>query len=202
MPITTKEELRTLYGAVSPRAQIKMIDHLDKHCRAFIDASPFMLLGTYDGQKLDVSPKGDPAGCVIVEDGGKALLLADRPGNNRIDGLLNIVENPDVACLFLIPGIRETLRVNGTATIHNEPEILDKCLVKGRRPITVTRIEIREAGLHCAKAFMRSGLWMPDTWPTERPIASMGDILVDHCQTEQNYEAPAEQEAKLEATLY
>ncbi len=202
MPITTKAELRALYGAVSPRAEIKMIDHLDKHCQAFIAASPFMLLGTYDGEKLDVSPKGDPAGCVIVEDGGKSMLLAVRPGNNRIDGLLNIVENPAVACLFLIPTIRETLRVNGTATIHTEPEFLDKCLVKGRRPITVTRIEVREAGMHCAKAFMRSGLWMPDTWPTERPIASMGDILVDHCNTKQNYVDEKQQEAQLEATLY
>ena len=202
MAITTRAELRGLYGQVSPRAEIKMIDHLDKHCQAFIAASPFMLLGTFDGEKLDVSPKGDPAGCVIVEDGGKSFLLADRPGNNRIDGLLNIVENPSVACLFLIPSVRETLRVNGTATIHDEPEMLDRCLVKGRRPITVTRIEVREAGLHCAKAFMRSGLWMPETWPTERPVPGMGEILADHCKTQPNGLDEQQEEAKLQATLY
>lgn len=200
--ITTEADLRALYGEVSPRAAIKMIDHLDQHCRAFIAASPFMLLGTYDGEKMDVSPKGDPAGSVVVEDGGKALLLADRPGNNRIDGLLNILKNPNVAALFLIPGVRETLRVNGTATIHEEPEMLDRCLVKGRPPITVTRIEVREAGLHCAKAFMRSGLWMPDTWPTERPIPSMGTMLVDHCGTTQDFEDEAQQEKRQEAALY
>ena len=202
MAITTKAELRALYGQVSPRAEIKMIDHLDRHCEAFIAASPFMLLGTYDGEKLDVSPKGDPAGCVIVEDGGKSMLLADRPGNNRIDGLLNIVENPSVACLFLIPSVRETLRVNGTATIHDEPEMLERCLVKGRRPITVTRIEVREAGLHCAKAFMRSGLWMPETWPAERPIPSMGQMLVDHCETKQGFVTEMEMEERMQATMY
>lgn len=202
MPITTEDQLRTLYGDVSPRAAIKMIDHLDGHCKSFIAASPFMLLGTFNGDKLDVSPKGDPAGSVIVEDDGKAFLLADRPGNNRIDGLLNIVNNPQVAALFLIPGVRETLRVNGTATIHDEPEMLDRCLVKDRRPITVTRIEVHEAGLHCAKAFMRSGIWQPDTWPAERPIASMGDMLVDHCQTIMDYEDPVQQEARQEAALY
>ena len=202
MPITNETDLRALYGDVSPRAAIKMIDHLDRHCLAFIAASPFMLLGTYDGEKLDVSPKGDPAGSVVVEDVGMAFLLADRPGNNRIDGLLNILKDPNVAALFLIPGVRETLRVNGTATIHAEPEMLDRCLVKGRRPITVTRIEVREAGLHCAKAFMRSGLWQPDTWPAERPIPSMGEMLVDHCGTTQDFEDAAQQEVRQVEALY
>ncbi|MEM7424046.1 MAG: pyridoxamine 5'-phosphate oxidase family protein, partial [Pseudomonadota bacterium] len=94
MAITTEQELRGLYGAVSQRASIKMIDHLDTHCRRFIAASPFMLLTTSNGVSLDVSPKGDPAGCVVIGEGGTEMLLADRPGNNRIDGLLNIVRHP------------------------------------------------------------------------------------------------------------
>ena len=161
-----------------------------------------MLLGTFDGEKLDVSPKGDPAGCVIVEDGGRSFLLADRPGNNRIDGLLNIVENPSVACLFLIPSVRETLRVNGTATIHDEPEMLDRCLINGRRPITVTRIAVDQAYLHCAKAFIRSKLWDPTSWPDQRPVPSLSEMIGDQTGTAM----PSDSEEKLDkdysATLY
>ena len=202
MPVTTPADLRALYGAVNDRARDKMIDHLDRHCRAFIANSPFMLLATSDGTKLDVSPKGDPAGAVIVEDDGKHFLLADRPGNNRIDGLLNIVANPQVSALFLIPGVRETLRVTGTAVIHDEPEWLDRCLVKGRRPITVTRIRVQQAGLHCAKAFVRSGLWEPSSWPQSRPIATMGEMLVDHVGRADAYESVEDQERRQADALY
>ncbi len=158
MAITSEAELRELYGEIHPRAAKKIIGRLDEHCRAFIAASPFVLVATTDGTRLDVSPKGDPAGSVVVED-DRHILVADRPGNNRIDGMLNVLKNPRVGTIFLIPGVRETLRVNGTATIHDEPELLDRCAIKGRRPITVMRIRAEEVFLHCAKALLRSELW-------------------------------------------
>ena len=202
MAITTEDELRAIYGHAKGRAATKMIDHVDHHCRAFIDASPFLLLATSNGTSLDVSPKGDPAGCVVVEDDGRHVLLADRPGNNRIDGLVNIVAHPEVALLFLIPTVRETLRVTGRATIHDEPEILDRCLVNGRRPITVTRVAVTEAGLHCAKAFLRSGLWQPETWPESRPVPSLSDILLDHTGSREGYADEAEMTKRYAETLY
>ena len=180
MPITTVEDLEAQYGQVSAAAETKVLPRLDTHCRAFIAASPFFLLATSDGTRLDVSPKGDPAGSVIVPD-DNTLLIADRPGNNRLDGLRNILRHDAVSVIFLIPTIRESLRIQGRATIHAEDEILDQCLVKGRRPITVTRVAVDTAFLHCANAFLRSGLWQPETWPTERPIAPMNRILQDHC---------------------
>lgn len=202
MPIETEAELRALYPNVNPRADTKVIDHLDAHCRAFIAASPFLLLATSNGQDLDVSPKGDPAGSVIVEDGGKALLIADRPGNNRLDGLVNILNHQWVATIFVIPGVRETLRINGTATIHAEPEILDRCLINGRRPITVTRVVVDEAYLHCAKALIRSQLWDPASWPEVRPVPSMGDMLRDHTGSDIQYETEARMLERYKTQLY
>lgn len=180
MAITSEAELRALYGETAPRAARKVLDRLDGHCRQFIAHSPFVLIATSDGQTIDVSPKGDPAGSVMVED-DRHLLIADRPGNRRIDGLLNILKTPQIATLFLIPGVRETLRVNGTATIHAEPELLDRCRVNGKPPITVTRLRVEQAFLHCAKALLRSSLWDPKSWPEGRPVPPMGEMLRDHC---------------------
>ncbi len=202
MPVTTQADLRALYGEINIRAAEKVIDHIDQHMRGFIAKSPFMLLATSDGVNLDVSPKGDPAGAVIVQDDGQHVLLADRPGNNRIDGLVNIVSYPKVAMLFLIPGVRETLRVNGHAEVHAEPEILDKCLINGRRPITVTRIRVEEAYLHCAKAFIRSKLWQPETWPEERPVPTMGEMLRDHTGQDIAYESDVDMAKRYAAQLY
>lgn len=202
MPVTDLDHLKSLYGTVHPLAEIKALDHLDRHCRDFIAASPFMLLATSNGTDLDVSPKGDPAGSVMVEEDGRALLLADRPGNNRLDGLLNILAHPYVGTIFLIPGVRETLRVNGHATIHDEPEMLDRCLINGRRPITVTRIAVDQAYLHCAKAFIRSKLWDPASWPDQRPVPSLSEMIGDQTGTAM----PSDSEEKLDkdyrATLY
>ena len=202
MPITDAETLKSLYGETHPRAQRKVIDHLDVHCRNFIANSPFMLLATSNGTDLDVSPKGDPAGCIIVEEDGRHLLLADRPGNNRIDGLLNILAHPHVATIFLIPGVRETLRVNGRATLHDEPEVLDRCLINGRRPITVTRIEVQEAYLHCAKALIRSKLWDPETWPAARPVATMSEMIGAHLGEEIPFESEEDMTRRYAPTLY
>ena len=202
MPISSEAELRALYGEVHSKAAAKVLDHLDHHCRGFISSSPFFVLATSDGANMDISPKGDPAGSVIVEEDGSHLLLADRPGNNRIDGLLNILKFQKVAMIFLIPGVRETLRVNGTATIHAEPEILDRCLIQGRRPITVTRVAVEEAYLHCAKALLRSRLWDTANWPGERPVPTMSEMIADHLEEDVPYESDADMAARYEKILY
>lgn len=201
MAITSEAELRALYGETSPRAAMKVLDRLDGHCREFIRHSPFVLVATSDGQTVDVSPKGDPAGSVVVED-DHHLLLADRPGNKRIDGLLNILTNPQIATLFLIPGVRETLRVNGRATIHDEPELLDRCLVNGKRPITVTRVRVEQAFLHCAKALLRSSLWDSTSWPEIRPVPTMGEMMRDHCADGVEAESEATMLARYAEALY
>jgi PPOX class probable FMN-dependent enzyme len=201
MPITTEARLREIYGPPSPRAAAKQIDHIDGHCRAFIAASPFALIATSDGTRLDVSPKGDRPGFVAVEDESH-LLIPDWPGNSRIDGLRNILAHPNVGVIFLIPAVRETLRVNGAATIHDEPEVLQACAWQGRLPLTVLRVAVEEVFLHCAKALLRSKLWQPDTWPAERPVPPMGEMIRDHASMEGLAETEDEMIARYEKALY
>lgn len=179
----TKERLLELYGETHELAIKKVIHKLDKHSRDFIKNATFLVLGTGDGTDLDVSPKGDPAGFVAIED-DTHLLLPDRPGNNRLDGMLNLLKFPKISLLLMIPTVDETLRINGTATIHEDPELLERCALKGRLPTTVLRIAIEEIFLHCGKAPLRSGLWRPDTWPTERPVGTLFEILRDQAETE------------------
>lgn len=178
MPITSETRLREIYGPPIPRSVAKEIARLDRHARAFVAESPFLLLATSDGGRIDVSPKGDRPGFVHVEDEGH-LLIPDWPGNSRIDGLRNILQNDHVGLIFLIPSVRETLRVNGRATIHDEPELLQLCALKGRLPLTVLRVAVEEVFLHCAKALLRSRLWSPETWPESRPVATMSEMIRD-----------------------
>lgn len=194
MSITSEARLREIYGPPGARAAAKQIDRLDRHCRAFIAASPFLVMASSDGSRLDVSPKGDRPGFVLVED-ARHLLIPDWPGNSRIDGLRNILAHPGVGLVFLIPGVRETLRVNGRATIHDEPELLARCANRGRLPLTVLRVAVDEVFLHCAKAFLRSKLWEPETWPATRPVPAMGEMIRDHA----GLDAPAEDEAETAA---
>ena len=175
----TPERLREIYGAPHTLAAAKVISKFDHHCRQFIDNSSFLVLATSDGQNLDVSPKGDPAGFVSVES-DTTLLLPDRPGNNRIDSLLNILAHPKVALLFMIPSVTETLRVNGTAEISEDPAVCDQFQINGRSPKTVLRVTADEIYTHCGKAPLRSGLWKPETWPSERPVPTLFDMLKDH----------------------
>lgn len=201
MSITTEARLREIYGEANPRAAAKQIDHLDGHCRAFIAASPFLMIASSDGTLLDVSPKGDRPGFVRLED-ARHLLIPDWPGNSRIDGLRNILRHPRVGLIFLIPAVRETLRVNGRATIHDEPELLDACARDGRRPLTVLRVTAEEVFLHCAKAFLRSGLWQPETWPATRPVPSMGEMLRDHANLADEPEPDEAMIARYSQALY
>jgi uncharacterized protein len=178
--IERAEQLRAMYPDPSARAVGKQLDHLDRHCRRFIELSPFLVLATSDRGCADASPRGGPPGFVWVPD-PHTLVIPDWPGNNRIDSLQNIVANPGVGLLFLIPGIDETLRVNGNATVRDD-DLRGHFTTGGRLPRTVIRVEVREAFLHCAKALMRSQLWAPDA-RTERPaLPTMGEMLKEQCQ--------------------
>ena len=197
----TEARLRELYGEATPRAAAKVIRTLDRHCREFIANSPFLVIATSDGETLDASPKGDPAGFVIVEDDAH-LLLPDRPGNNRIDGMLNILRNPKVALLFLIPSVNETLRINGHATIHDDPELCERGALNGRAPKTVMRIAVEEIFVHCGKAPLRAGLWKPESWPASRPVATLNEIVRDHAQMEVGATDQAAVDEMYARTLY
>lgn len=201
MKIETEDDLLALYGPVHPLAAAKEIDHLDKHCRAWLAATPFVLLATNDGARLDVSPKGDAPGFVHVED-DKHILIPDWPGNNRIDGLRNIIRDPQVALIAVIPNVKETLRIAGRATIHDDEALRRPFETRGKLPITVTRIEVEEVFLHCPKAFMRSKLWEPDTWPERSVVPSLGEIIKDHGEVDGPPETPEAQEKRSLAQLY
>jgi uncharacterized protein len=178
--ITSAAQLRQLYRSPGELPRMKILDSLDTHCRAFIATSPFLVLATRDSQgNCDASPRGDRPGFVEVLD-EKSLLLVDKPGNNRIDSLLNIVECPNVGMLFLVPGVQETLRVNGRATITTDAKLLEKHKERGRVPVTGLLIEIDEAFLHCSRSLLSAGLWKPETWPNHTGLASASKVWADH----------------------
>ncbi len=179
MEIRSEDELRDLYGSPSERAVRKQMATLDQHCRTFIAHSPFLVLGTggADGS-LDVSPKGDAPGFVAVLD-DRTLLLPDRPGNNRLDGLRNLVQNPHVGLIFFIPGVQETLRVNGRGRITTDEALLAPLAVQGRLPRTGLIVAVEEVYLHCAKALIRSQLWDPARQVERSKLPSLGKMLAD-----------------------
>jgi uncharacterized protein len=177
--VTSEAELRELLGTPSERAVKKQLSRLDTHCRAFIARSPFVLLGTANADgTCDVSPKGDGPGSVLVLD-DETLVIPDRPGNKRFDGLRNILANPHIGLLFLVPNVEETLRVNGRAWIIRDEEILERAAVQGKRPQLGIGVVVEEAFLHCAKAFKRSRLWDPAAWPDRRELPTMSQMLMD-----------------------
>ncbi|MEM6438848.1 MAG: pyridoxamine 5'-phosphate oxidase family protein [Pseudomonadota bacterium] len=201
--ITDEAALRAIYGPPMQRAVDKQLDRIDDHVRAFIAASPFLTLATSDGERLDVSPKGDAPGFVRC-DGDRAILIPDWPGNNRLDGLTNLLSHPRAAAIFLIPGVKDTLRINGPAAIHDEETIRARFETRGRLPLTVIRIETEEVFLHCSKAFLRSRLWQPESWPPERPIPSTAEMLDAHIGYAPAGPKPTddELEARYAKTLY
>jgi PPOX class probable FMN-dependent enzyme len=178
--IASRDELAELYGPPIEAVVQKAIDHLDVHCREFIARSPFVLLATSDSSgRCDVSPKGGPPGFVGVLDEHR-LLIPDAPGNKRIDSLRNVVENPHIGLLFLIPGLEETLRVNGSVTLVRDAELLAARELGGKPAKIGLGVEVEEAFLHCAKAFKRSGLWQPEEWPSLDGLARPAEIWRDH----------------------
>ena len=203
--VTSRDELREIFKMPSERAVLKERRALDEHDRAFIAASPFLLLATANAAgQCDVSPKGDAPGFVLVLD-DRHLVIPDRPGNNRLDGMSNIVENPHVGMIFLVPGREETLRVNGRASIIRDEEILDRASVMGKRPPVGIGVEVEECYLHCPKAFRRSKLWEPEQWLDRKALPSMARVLWDQlpvkpAATPEEYERASEE--GLKRTLY
>lgn len=177
--ITDEKALRALFHAVTPLAVLKCLDRLDVHAQAFIGRAPFLCIGTQgpDG-RADVSPRGDPAGFVRVLD-PRTIAIPDRPGNNRLDTLSNILANPNVGLLFIIPGFDDTLRVNGQASLTKDPSILDAMAVNGRAPRLAIVVKVNEVFLHCAKAFRRSGLWDPGQFQDRRDMPTLSKIILD-----------------------
>jgi uncharacterized protein len=178
--IGSADELADLYGPPVEAVVSKIIDHLDGHCRDFIARSPFVLVATADELgNCDVSPKGGAAGFVSVLD-EQRLAIPDAPGNRLVYSLRNVVAGRRAGLLFLIPGMEETLRVNGRAWLTRDPEVLEP-LAAGTKPSRVAiGVEVEEAFLHCAKAFKRSALWRPADWPDRAGLASAAQIWRDH----------------------
>ena len=182
--IRTEAELREIYGTPSGRAVEKEIGKLDRHCRHFISLSPFIVISSAGASgQGDVSPKGDGPGFVEVLD-DNTIVIPDRPGNRRIDTLINIVENPDVAVIFLIPGVRETLRVNGKAEISTDPALLESMAVNGKPPITAIVIRVEQTFLHCAKSIIRSKLWDDETRVDRKVLPSLSRMIADQAGME------------------
>jgi len=203
--VDSESELRSLYGQPGERAVAKEQPVLNEDCRAFIAHAPFLVLGTAaaDG-RCDVSPKGDAPGFVQVLD-ERHLLIPDRLGNNRLDGLRNIVENPHVGLIFFIPGREDTLRVNGRARIVRDEALLARLAVGGKRPVTALLVEVEQCFMHCARAFKRAGLWEPDRWPDASGVRSVQRMIWDLLpgkpvgKTVEQYERESQENLK---TLY
>jgi uncharacterized protein len=182
--ITSSAALREVIREPGELVKAKEINFLDVHCKSLIARSPFVLIATSNkAGRCDVSPKGDPPGFVqVLSD--KHLAIPDRPGNARLDSIENILENPHVGLLFVIPGTKETLRINGKAVITKDETILEKATVDGKRPTLAVGVEVEEAFIHCAKAFIRSNLWKSETWPNLNDLPSFAKMLIDHVNAE------------------
>ncbi|MGH2551628.1 MAG: pyridoxamine 5'-phosphate oxidase family protein [Thermomicrobiales bacterium] len=200
--VTSISELESIYGEANPRSLVKEITFLNEPYRAFVEAAPFVIMATSGAEGLDCSPKGDAPGFVRVID-EHTLALPDRLGNNRIDNLRNLIADPRISLLFLIPGVGETLRVNGTAQISADPELLESFTVQGKQPRTVILITIEAVYFHCAKALVRSKLWDPATQISRSELPSAGEIL--QCITEgamDGAQYDREYPERIKATLY
>lgn len=173
--LVTIEQLEDIYGKPSERALWKEIPFLNEEYRQFVEASPFIVLASVGVDGTDCSPKGDAPGFVRVLD-DRTLAIPDRPGNNRIDNLRNIIADPRVSLLFIIPGIGETLRVNGQAVISNDADLLASFAVDGKHPKTVILVTITTVYFHCSKAFIRSRLWDPSQHVERSRLPSSGAI--------------------------
>jgi uncharacterized protein len=177
--VTNEQELRDMLGVPASRSVLKERPTLDAHFRSFIARSPFLMMATsgVDGT-CDVSPKGDAPGFVLVLDDHR-LVIPDRPGNKRFDGMKNLLTNPHIGLIFLVPGREETLRINGRAWITRDPELLARTEAHGKTPQLAIGVEVEQCFLHCAKAFLRSKLWTQTEWPAPDALASMAQVLHD-----------------------
>jgi PPOX class probable FMN-dependent enzyme len=205
--VNTEDELRSFFPPTHAVAVDKCQESLDKHARDFIARAPFLCIGTQSADgSADVSPRGDPCGFVKVLD-EHTLIIPDRPGNNRLDTQANIVANPAVGLLFMIPGFDDTLRINGTARISRDPELLQLMMVRDRLPLAAIVVTVQEVFLHCAKAFRRSKLWDPDQLQDRSDMPSLRQIILDQTSAEpvdpeDVKRMDAELEANYQRTMY
>ena len=205
MNLTTRDQLRQLYGAASERATLKEMRSLDRHAQQFIALSPFVVLASSNvSGQMDASPRGGDPGFVKVID-NQTLLIPDAPGNNRLDTLENILDTGQLGLLFMLPGFDETLRINGQASLSTDPSERQLCTDARRTPALVIRVRVQAVYLHCAKAFMRSQLWNPSKHTPRHLMPSMGEMLRDQIQATQGIamgaETPAEMLARYQQSL-
>ena len=199
MNLTTRDELRQLYGAASERASLKVMRSLDRHAQQFIALSPFVVLASSNASgQMDASPRGGDPGFVKVID-NQTLLIPDAPGNNRLDTLENIIDTGQLGLLFMLPGIDETLRINGQASLSTDPSERQLCTDARRTPALVIRVRVQAVYLHCAKAFMRAQLWNPSHYIQRHLMPSMGEMLSDQIQTTQGHAIEAETQGDMMA---
>ena len=178
--IASRARLREIMGEAGPRVTAKVIDHIDDVCRRFIAASPFVVVATRGADGLlDLSPKGDPVGFVDVID-EKTLAIPDRLGNKRIDSFENLLVNPEVGLIFLIPGYGFTLRVAGKGRIVRDTALQERLAVNGKPANLILAVTVQEAFMHCAKSMARSGIWRPDAWPETADVPTLAEAMVTH----------------------
>lgn len=184
--VSSEAELRAVIGQPSELVLRKHIHALDDYCRIFIERSPFVLLASADNAgRMDVSPKGDPPGFVQVLD-AHTLVVPDRPGNRRADTLCNLLVNPQVALIFLVPGKQETLRISGRAFIAHDAWIRERMAVHGKAPDLAIVVKVEEAFFHCAKCMVRSQLWQPAAWPSIAGLPTLAQSSVAHARLNQS----------------
>ena len=202
MSIVSQTELRETYREPAPRAQQKVLDRIDRHARAFIALSPFCVISSLgaDGRQ-DTSPRGDPPGFVAVLD-ERTLLIPDRPGNNQVDSLQNVLAHPEVGLLFLVPGMNETLRVSGTAEIVTDEALLAPLTVGRKAPPSGLRITVEEAFLHCGRSLIRSRLWEADAQIDRACYPTYGQVLADQIRGANAAEIDASEEEANRERLY
>jgi uncharacterized protein len=187
-PVTKPDEIKEILGEDFPSQTNKVIDHIDEHCRKWIERSPFIVISSTGASgAMDISPKGDPVGFVQVLD-AHTLAIPDRIGNHRGDTFINVIENPNVAIMFVVPNRREVVRVTGTAQVVRDPALLDSMIVNQHRPDLALLVRVSEAFFHCGKSMIRSNMWAPEKWGPVDGLPTYGEALKDHA----NLQSPIE----------
>ena len=200
--IATIDELHAINGVPSSTILEKHTSYLTPLLEEFISTAPFFLIATSDAEgNCDVSPKGDKAGIVKILD-RRTLAIPDRLGNRRIDGHRNIIANPHIGLIFIIPAVDETVRVNGRAFITADPDLLASMTIQGKTPKLATIVEIDEVYMHCARAFLRSGLWKPESWPDPDTIPTLGAIWCEQKELPPPDESQGKRQEEYRSPLY
>ena len=200
--ITTEKELRQVYKTPKGRSLAKQMSKLEKHSKHFIELSPFLVLSSTGPDGLgDTTPRGGEPGFVHVLD-NNTITIPDRPGNNRLDTLTNVLTHPGVGLIFFIPGVNETLRINGKAEIHTDLGLLTRFEMQGKLPASVLVVRINEVYLHCAKALMRSEFWLPDAQADKRPIPTIAQMINDQSGVDMELETDEDMRVRYAQQLY